>query len=61
MSNLQTIFIIHLEERNNMNIQIKFTNNNPKTIYNVLKEELGREPSNEELKVKVKAILSNKN
>jgi hypothetical protein len=44
-----------------MNIQIKFTNNNPKTIYNVLKEELGREPSNEELKVKVKAILSNKN
>lgn len=59
MSHQKTKLITNEGEK--MNIQTTFTNNNPKTIYNALKEELGREPSNEELKAKVKAILSNKN
>lgn len=37
-----------------------WTNNNPKTIYNVLKAKLNREPTREELITEVKRILSDK-
>ncbi len=40
-----------------MNITISFHNPNPNTIWNRLKEKLGREPTNEECKERIFEIL----
>ncbi len=40
-----------------MKVNFTVTNNNPKTIFNVLKEKLGREPSHEEIKAELRRIL----
>lgn len=41
-----------------MNITVTWTNGNPDTIWNKLKEKLGREPTNQEAIDEVRRILS---
>lgn len=41
-----------------MNFTITFRNDNPDTIWNVLAQKLGREPTNEEAKQEVIRILN---
>ena len=40
-----------------MRVTVSFRNDNPMTIWNVLARKLGRDPTHEEAKAKVKRIL----
>lgn len=40
-----------------VNVTLYWTNKNPMTIHNRLKDKLGREPTHDELKVEVRRIM----